>query len=438
MVGGLGVDKKLKGNLLRKELGELLAKGKVVPLPELVVRKPPSPKNKKNQVNQAEAVPKAKLLGGDWVELAETDVRNQLMAWLRSPENPYFAKAIVNRVWASYFGVGIVNPPDDLNLANAPSNGPLLDYLATGFIAHNYDLKWLHREIVNSDAYQRSWIPNETNATDKTNFSHSQLRRLTAEATFDAVRMALASDNWAGKARELDAPRAITEAGSSARTNNRDDQSYALNVFGRSVRESNCDCDRSSEPSLLQTVFLLNDKAVQDWLNDPKTSWVSEVAERFDWQKQHISAAAGAPTEMQEQMLERLVMQLERIDALLVKAGEAGRQKQTRLLEERKAELLERARIVAEKHGLSLNIEELLHGEPTGELAVAKPTHRGITDEQAQWIAENAYLRSLSRKPREDELARVVSHLRSEAEPAEAVAGLMWSLINTKEFILNH
>ncbi len=78
------------------------------------------------------------------------------MDWLRSRENPYFAKAFVNRVWAAYFGVGIVNPPDDLNLANAPSNAPLLDYLANGFYESGFDMKWLHREILNSDAYQRS------------------------------------------------------------------------------------------------------------------------------------------------------------------------------------------------------------------------------------------------------------------------------------------
>ena len=94
------------------------------------------------------------------------------MEWLRSPENPYFAKAIVNRVWSNYFGIGIVDPTDDMNLANPPSNAPLLDHLASEFIAHDFDLKWLHRTIVTSDTYQRSAETNATNAMDRTNFSH--------------------------------------------------------------------------------------------------------------------------------------------------------------------------------------------------------------------------------------------------------------------------
>lgn len=111
--------------------------------------------------------------------------------------NPYFAKVLVNRVWTQYFSIGIVNPSDDLNLANAPSNAQLFDYLAAGFIEHNFDLKRLHREILNSHTYQRSWIVNETNHLDKRNFSHSLLRRLPAEAAYDAVLMVLANDDMA-------------------------------------------------------------------------------------------------------------------------------------------------------------------------------------------------------------------------------------------------
>ena len=75
------------------------------------------------------------------------DPRRPLMEWMRRKDNPYFARAFVNRVWANYFGVGIINPPDDMNLANPPSNAALLDYLADGFVDHGFDMKWLHREI---------------------------------------------------------------------------------------------------------------------------------------------------------------------------------------------------------------------------------------------------------------------------------------------------
>ncbi len=119
------------------------------------------------------------------------------MDWLRDKDNPYFARAIVNRVWANYFGVGIIEPPDDMNLANPPSNGPLLDYLAEEFVAHGYDLKWLHREIRYSRTYQLSWRPNDTNRLDERNFSRAVVRRLPAEVAYDALACATAGDEQA-------------------------------------------------------------------------------------------------------------------------------------------------------------------------------------------------------------------------------------------------
>ncbi|MHC4995477.1 MAG: DUF1549 domain-containing protein, partial [Planctomycetota bacterium] len=111
----------------------------------------------------------ARVLGGEEV-LATGDPREPLMAWLRDPNNEYFARSFVNRVWANHFGRGIVEPADDLNLANPPSNKALMDYLADGFVASGYDMKWLHREVLSSDTYQRSWQTNATNKLDEKNF----------------------------------------------------------------------------------------------------------------------------------------------------------------------------------------------------------------------------------------------------------------------------
>jgi hypothetical protein len=119
-----------------------------------------------------------RLLGGEEVIASEyDDPRRPLLDWLRDAENPYFAKALVNRVWAAYFGAGLIDPPDDMNLANPPSNGKLLDDLASRFIDHSYDLKGLHREITTSRAYQMSWRPNETNRRDERNNSRAVVRR---------------------------------------------------------------------------------------------------------------------------------------------------------------------------------------------------------------------------------------------------------------------
>ncbi len=444
MVKELEVDKSLKGNLLRKEFSDLLKAGKTVPFPELTLKVSPAmAKAKANakQKNKSQMVsaPKAKLLGGDWIEMDEADIRGELMDWLRAPENPYFAKAIVNRVWAHYFGAGIVNPADDLNLANAPSNAPLLEHLASGFVAHAYDLKWLHREIVNSDCYQRSWIANETNALDRRNFSRSQLRRLPAESTYDAVRMALLNDATVAKARELDVPRAITKPGSSARNPGRDDMGYALTVFGRSVRESNCDCDRSSEPSLLQTVFLVNDSAVQGWLSDPKTSWASSVAEKYGWNKPQTAQDNSGQAARLEQIKETFLARQADLEKRLREARKNDRPRQVAQLKEQRQQMVEQAKNVARKNGLGDQWQELLSIEtPASAPDSNSLSQDGMTDERALWIAEQAYLRTLSRKPHAGELSTSVAYLKSEAEPVSAVSGLMWGLINTKEFILNH
>lgn len=399
----LQVDRELKGNLLRKELGQLLKQGNTIPFPELTVNaargnrnRRPNPKAKGMNRLVAVAPPQAKLLGGEWVELDQPDVRQPLMDWLRAPDNPYFAKSIVNRVWAQYFGVGIVNPPDDLNLANAPSNAPLLDYLASGFVEHGYDLKWLHREIANSDAYQRSWAANETNALDRRNFSRSQLRRLPAEASYDAVRMAVSNDTIFEKGRMLELPRGVTKPGASARNAGRDDLGYALSVFGRSSRETNCDCDRSNESSLLQTVFLVNDAAVQEWLSDPQASWSSQVANKFGWQRSDAQRSVE-------------------LSRRLAAARAAGRSRQVVALEAQAAR--QKRRIQA---------------------APATTGATTMTDSQARWIAEQAYLRTLSRQPQQQELSTAIRYLRAGDDPVVAVQELMWGLINTKEFILNH
>ncbi len=253
----------LKGNDLRKKLADKLKEGETVPFPELSVRTVAvkvKPQQKGKDKQPVPAGPGGELLGGGAVSLSD-DTRDDLMAWLRSAENPYFAKALVNRVWAHYFGVGIVNPPDDLNLANPPSNAALLDHLAKEFIAHNFDLQWLHRTIIASDTYQRSWETNETNIHDRRNFSRFVPRRLPAEVLYDAMLIATSNDSRQEKLTSERKGRAVNVTDFDQRRSNAP-YSYALGVFGRSTRESNCDCDRSEEPSLLQTVFLRNDKEV--------------------------------------------------------------------------------------------------------------------------------------------------------------------------------
>ena len=189
--------------------------------------------------NQPAAVPTAKVLGGEALDLTKTDdSRKPLMEWLRSKDNPYFARAFVNRAWASYFNVGIVQPPDDMSLANPPSNKPLLDHLAAGFIESGFDMKWVHREILNSRTYQLSWQPNRTNAKDERNFSRAVPRRLPAEMAYDALVMATVEDNRAATfATELQG-RALTLPGVPRGNGRNTGPNYALTIFGRSPVEA--------------------------------------------------------------------------------------------------------------------------------------------------------------------------------------------------------
>jgi hypothetical protein len=378
----------LKGNQLTNRLQQLLREGKTVPFPEVVVQKTPAGRRGSPAVT-------ARVLGGEAIDLSQVeDPRVPLMAWLRDPQNPYFARAFVNRVWANYFNVGIVQPPDDMSLGNPPSNGPLLDYLARGFIEHGFDMKWVHREICNSRTYQLSWQPNETNVRDERNFARAVPRRLPAEVAVDAVTMALASDERAASFAYDLTGRAIAIPGANARANqgaNARDTGFALQVFGRSIRESNCDCDRSMEASLLQTVFLHNDQAVLQALEQPR-SWIGQLTQ------------AQAQRSEDETSRER-----QRLEAALRRAKRKGNPDEVRELESQLAGLKRPA------------------GSGSGGLLADPPS-----------LVRQAYLRTLSRYPTPEETQRCLVYLAQAESPAAGAKGLLWALINTKEFIVNH
>ena len=113
--------------------------------------------------------------------------------WLTSKDNPYFAKAVANRVWSYFFGRGIIDPVDDIRAGNPPSNEPLLAALTKDLTDHNFDLRHLIRTIVNSRTYQLTYRTNEWNQDDEVNFSHALPRRLPAETLFDAISVATGS-----------------------------------------------------------------------------------------------------------------------------------------------------------------------------------------------------------------------------------------------------
>lgn len=266
-----------KGNQAQRVRARLVRaqQGQVVPWLEVFVA-PVGTRVEKGRVVDAPARLAPRVLGGPEIHLEPgDDPRLPLVEWLRSPGNPYFARVFINRVWAEYFGTGIINPPDDMNLSNPPVNAALLDYLADEFVDRGFDMKWLHREIANSHTYQRSSRTNDTNRLDTRNFSHSSVRRLPAAVLLDAIAQATAASAELASAATSVEHRAIGPKG-GAFVGRYDHGTYAAKVFGRSPRDTNCDCSASDEPNLLQAIYLQNDKEVLAAL-EGSGRWVGEM-----------------------------------------------------------------------------------------------------------------------------------------------------------------
>jgi len=137
--------------------------------------------------------------------------KEKLAAWMTSAENPFFAKAVVNRIWAQYFGRGFVNPVDDLKDDARVSHPELFKALADGLVARKFDLKAFVREIVNTKAYQRASTGEASDAHG--GYDRFHLRALTAEEMMASLRAATGFDQSAaaGKPPEQQLPSAFAE-----------------------------------------------------------------------------------------------------------------------------------------------------------------------------------------------------------------------------------
>lgn len=205
-----------------------------------------------------EQVPAAGL-GAAPIEIApDRDPRQALVDWMADPANPHFAPALVNRYWKHFFDRGIVDPEDDMRLTNPASNPDLLDALAKDFVAHGFDLKHLVRTIVTSSAYQLSSLPNDYNLTDKQNFSRYYPKRLTAEVLLDALNQVTeSSTEFTGLPLGTRAVQ-LPDQGSNT---------YFLTVFGKPQADTACECERSQEANLAQSLHLLNSAEVHGKLS---------------------------------------------------------------------------------------------------------------------------------------------------------------------------
>jgi hypothetical protein len=277
-----------------------------------------------------------KALGGPEITKSGSDIREDLFKWMKTPDNPFFARSFVNRIWAHYLGIGLVDPVDDFSVANPPTNARLLDALAKEFIEHNFDIRHIERQILLSRTYQTSSMPNESNKFDKNNYARSYIRPMMAEVVVDVLNTSLgATETY--NANDAPAGKKLIEVGASRFLGNQN-LTYVLRIFGRPPRTTACDCERTMDPALPQTLFRMTDPAV-----------------------------------------------------------------------------LAKLRL------------------PTGRINTLVKSKK--TDDE---IFEEIFLATLSRFPNDDEKSAFASHKKNSSDRASMFVDVMWALINTREFILNH
>jgi len=231
--------------------------------------------------------------------LEDTRDRRQFLAeWLTSPENPYFAKAIINRVWRNFMGRGLVEAEDDLRLTNPPSNPELFNALTEDFVKNGYDIKRLIRLIMNSEAYQRSAVPTGINAMDDRYYSRYLPRRLPAEVLLDALSQVTgvptAFEGYPQGTRAMQL-RDTTIA------------SYFLSAFGRPERVQTCSCERQQETNVAQALHLANGDTLNNKLRAKggiiDRLVANEVEDEEVLKELFLSALSREPTQSEREKL---------------------------------------------------------------------------------------------------------------------------------------
>ena len=187
----------------------------------------------------------------------EDDRRIELAAWLASPDNPLFARNLVNRVWKHLLGRALVEPVDDLRPTNPATNPALLDALAEQFAQHGFDLRWLVGEIAASRTYQLTSRTTDGNRRDDRLFSHAYLKPLPSQVFADVVAQVTGiADQYPNRP---DGTRAVQLVGAQT-------PSYALDVLGRCARERSCETPGGAGGGLAQSLHLINGSTINDKL----------------------------------------------------------------------------------------------------------------------------------------------------------------------------
>ena len=211
---------------------------------------------------------------GDIENPNEFDRRLDFAGWLTKPDNPFFARIEVNRIWSQVFGRGIVEPADDFRDTNPPSNAVLLDQLANDFVENGYDRKAILATILKSRTYQTSYQPNDFNEDDTKYFSHYQPRLLSAEQLLDAIcHVTQVAESFGGlpagtKATHLPAPDLVNNE--------------FLKIFGQPERQTVCACERTNESNLSMAIQFFNGPLIYNKLKNESNSFRKSLTDGKD------------------------------------------------------------------------------------------------------------------------------------------------------------
>ncbi|HEV3486792.1 MAG TPA: DUF1549 and DUF1553 domain-containing protein, partial [Vicinamibacterales bacterium] len=234
------------------------------------------------------------------------DRREFFADWLVAPENPFFARSLVNRVWRNFMGRGLVEAVDDIRDANPPSNPALFAALTRDFVSHGFDVKHLIRTIMSSTTYQLTSVPTATNASDLRYHSHYIARRLPAEVIIDAVgQVTGVREEFPGfpGRRALQLPDAAVD-------------SYFLNAFGRPPRITAAHSERQEEPSITQALHVINGDTINRKLRDERSIIATlsndKVDNRAAVERLYMAALSRAPS---DEELRRLTDAMTRAEA---------------------------------------------------------------------------------------------------------------------------
>jgi len=227
-----------------------------------------------------------------------SDRRRALADWLTADQNPFFSKAIANRLWSHYFGRGLIEPIDDIRDTNPATNPPLMEALASHLRDVKYDVKAFTRTLLNSRVYQLSAISVPSNIDDQQNFSHFIQKSQPAEVLLDAISQSTGvPEDFNGWPKGY---RAIQIWDNHM-------PSYFFRIFGRPVRTTVCECERSNEPSIAQALHLLNAPEISEKISHRHGSVRKLVASQLSpaelIDELYLSTLSRFPTDTEQALM---------------------------------------------------------------------------------------------------------------------------------------